>query len=402
MANWAKYIEDSTGLPVHKRARHGIHFKRPDGQIQAEFSGKPCHYLDGGLWKPIDTKLLLGGDGYYGCPHSPVRIKTDGNVKVDGSTYAQRIELPSAQTGLVDNDCIVRTFSFGEQRLWVTETGFKSEIVLNRVPTLAEAKLLIATESGTLPVTYLKSLTRAVDANGNSHTFTTLTKFRTWLASAAFPVTIDPDFSDSSPSDNSLHAGASYKNYGTSTVTISYWGTYIGKFDCSSVSSGSVISSGDFKFTKANASGASRATTHNIYSIALANSGWVAGTQNGEDEIGSSCQAYKALNTVAWAGSAGLGTAGTDYETDLLATFDSNQSDAQYTQYTATLTTAGKTRLAGWFGSTNTNYGIRMNLNEWTILYTEDVATESYRPVLSVTYTAAGNPHFMSLLGVGS
>ena len=29
---------------------NGIHFQRPDGQIQAEFVGKLCHYEDGGKY----------------------------------------------------------------------------------------------------------------------------------------------------------------------------------------------------------------------------------------------------------------------------------------------------------------------------------------------------------------
>lgn len=194
MANWSLLQEQLTGLPVAKRAKHGIHFQRPDGLIEANFTGKPCHYQDGGLWKPIDTRLIQLPDGWYGAPHSDVRIHPDGRVKVEGTNYQQRTELPTAQTGLADDNRIVRRFAFGEQSLFMTEDGFRSEITLNRIPTLAEAKKLLASESGALPGKYQKHDITAIDAEMNTHIYSTLAAFRTWLASAKFPVVIDPDF----------------------------------------------------------------------------------------------------------------------------------------------------------------------------------------------------------------
>ena len=73
MANWAKAQEDLTGLPVAKRARHGIHFQK-GAEIEAHFTGKPAHYLDGGLWKPIDTGLLATADGGYSSYISDVEF----------------------------------------------------------------------------------------------------------------------------------------------------------------------------------------------------------------------------------------------------------------------------------------------------------------------------------------
>ena len=96
MANWAAYKEKEIGLPVFKRAKHGIHFDKGKGEIVANFSGKPCHYEENGIWKPIDTKLLLGNDGFYGCPHSPVKVHKDGRVKVDKSNYSQFTKLPGS------------------------------------------------------------------------------------------------------------------------------------------------------------------------------------------------------------------------------------------------------------------------------------------------------------------
>ena len=109
MSNWALLQEQLAGKPVYKRAKHGIHFQNGDGSITANFSGKPCHYQDGAEWKPIDTTHLLGGDGKWGCPHSPVRIGTDGTVSIVGSNYAQRARLFSAgRAGSMERDEIQR------------------------------------------------------------------------------------------------------------------------------------------------------------------------------------------------------------------------------------------------------------------------------------------------------
>jgi len=197
MANWAKLQEDLTGLPVVKRARHGIHFDKGNGEIVANFSGKPCHYEDKGVWKPIDTTLLLGADGFYGCQHSPVKVHKDGRVKVDKSDYSQFTKLPGNPVGKVDGNRIVREFPGGRQYLYVTEDGFREEIVVDK-PTFPLEKFIGKT-SGTLPSAYKASPQTAVDANGDVFEITSDTKaFGDWLDGAAYPVTIDPDFSAAS------------------------------------------------------------------------------------------------------------------------------------------------------------------------------------------------------------
>lgn len=197
MANWAALQEQLTDKQVVKRAKHGIHFDNGDGQVLANFSGKPCHYEDGGIWKPIDTKLLLMPDGFYGCPHSPVKVHKDGHVKVNGSDYTQYTALPNAPVGLVDNDRIVREFTGGRQYIYVTEDGFRQEIVLDRKPSLklADARKLLAVEYGSLPLKYVASLLTATDAAGSVYTYTNNTELVAWLNAAVYPVVIDPDFS---------------------------------------------------------------------------------------------------------------------------------------------------------------------------------------------------------------
>jgi len=388
------------GLPVAKRAKHGIHFQRPDGLIQADFTGKPVHYLDGATWKPIDTKLVALGDGYYGCPHSKVKVHPDGTVKMAGTDYVQRVALPSAKTGLLDGDKLVRTFSFGEQRMWITEDGFKSEIQLNRIPTLTEARKLIATESGTLSKEYLKSLTTATDANGSVHTYSTLTAFRTWLAQAVFPVIIDPDFSTTSTAgDTALRSTDATRNFGASVLSKdALTQRLLFRFDLSSITASAICSAATFKITKSD-TGSATLLTHNLFKIADANGDWIEGTTNNATaKAGEPCWNAKVADgsagvTTAWAGSAGMSTAGTDYINTIIGTAQIQRSDASNTQYTFTLNSDGLEVLQSWFGDV-TNNGILYQSDSLSYLsitfHLSEATTESYRPVLSVTYTAGG------------
>ena len=58
-----------------------------------------------------------------------------------------------------------------------------------------------------------------------------------------------------------------------------------------------------------------------LYAVAPANADWVEGTHQHEDgpQAGESCGNYKAYDTSDWAGSAGLGAPGTDYDPVKLA-----------------------------------------------------------------------------------
>lgn len=152
MSNWAKLQEQLTGLPVAKRAKHGIHFQRPDGQIEAVFTGKPCHFQENGTWKPIDTALLTTDDGWYSSPHSDVVIHPDGRVRVKDSDYQQFTELPGAKVGKLAGDKIIREFPGGEQHLIMKEDGFREEIHLFK-PTFKLEKF-IAKTTGNLPGHY--------------------------------------------------------------------------------------------------------------------------------------------------------------------------------------------------------------------------------------------------------
>jgi hypothetical protein len=381
LSNWAKLQEDTIGLPVFKRAKHGIHFKQADGQILANFVGKPCHFQDGGLWKPIDTKLLLGGDGFYGCPHSPVRISKEGRVKVDGTGYTQYTELPSA-TGLVDNDRIVRKFAFGEQRMWITEDGYRSEIQLNRIPTLAEARKVITSESGTLSKSYLKSLTTATDANGAVHTVTTLSAFRTWLASAVFPVVIDPDFASGASYGYVYGNSADYATARTVSDNSATNGIYIGqrviyriyrsylKFDTSTIGADSTVTQANLQMV------ALGDLSYQDFDIQIVKYNWAS-----QDSL-----SY--LNREA----AYDGCLAADADDSIWRNTNGMSINTQYTS--GNLSNA-------WVSKTGTTYYSLISSkdksataptpkDEYIYCGTPADATEGYRPVLIVLYSAGG------------
>ena len=393
MANWAALQESLVGLPVSKRAKHGIHFDKGNGEIVANFSGKPCHFLDGGIWKPIDTKLLLRPDGYYGCPHSKVKVKLDGTVAVEGTDYVQRTELPTAQTGLLDNDKLVRKFSFGEQRMWVTEDGFKSEIQLNRIPTLTEAKKLIASESGTLSAQYLKSLTVAIDANGDVHTYSTLTAFRTWLATAKFPVVIDPDFGGSNAdktiygyypfaggwttirnSSNTTRAGDTTAKLGFDTDVTDGAPIYLYRlyfsFDTSTIDDGATVTQANLKFVCT----ADESTVD--FDVYIGKLDWSALAQEACFDGSLTCDL-----DADWRSTSGI-SLNTQYSSANLDTAWINKTGVTYYTLLADYDRDNQTPTA-------------QQLKYITLAMNEN-ATAEYRPVLTVLSAAGGIPkHFM-------
>lgn len=393
MANWAKLQEDTIQLPIFKRARHGIHFDKGNGEVLANFSGKPCHFQDtDGLWKPIDTKLLPLGDGFYGCPHSKVKVHPAGHVAVAGTDYIQRVTLPSAQAGLLDGDKLVRKFSFGEQRMWVTEDGFKSEIQLNRIPTLTEARKLIASESGTLSKEYLKSLTTATDANGNVHTYSTLAAFRTWLAGAKFPVVIDPDFAvtDNTDCGTSGYSGTSYAAAkstanGGGVATAGYWsvGCVVGSwnmlrgfmaFDTSTIGSDGTVTNVKLKMARR---GGSVANAFDVQIVKYNWSEWLADLSNAtkRDTAADGCLAGD-LDDNIWSNTSTAANDTMKYSGDLNTAWVSKTGTTYY----------------GLRSSRDADAGITNETSSNNItIHNKHSYSANYYPFLTVTYTAGGS-----------
>lgn len=194
--------------------------------------------------------------------------------------------------------------------------------------------------------------------------------------------------------DNLLHSGAPTINFGTHPqFEVSISRPFIYEYDLSAIPAGAECVSATWYLTKATANGA-QAVTCSIYEISAANHGWAAGTLNSAQALaGQSCWAAKAADgaggvSTPWAGSAGLSTAGVDYETEALGTFGLNSGDAVGTVYAVELDPA---RVAGWFGSGANNHGILLKSSaNGGHLASAQHATAAYRPRLVVVYIPAG------------
>lgn len=385
MANWARLQEQLTGLPVVKRARNSIHFDKGNGEIVANFSGKPCHYQDtDGLWKPIDTKLLLLPDGFYGSPHSDVKIHKDGRVKAGG--YQQKSALVDAKEGVVDGDKIVREFKFGTQYLYMKEDGFRQETVITRPPTTAEAKYLIASESGELPSKYKRSDITAVDADGAVHEFVNLGQFKKWLDAAAYPVTIDPDFAGGSADgwitsyfvNNWAASRTDGKSINTTNTLLvirqRYAAPYYGKyrsyllFDTSSIGSSSTVTQVNLKTY------VTQAASTPVYII---KQDWSSQNPLSTDNMDTAFS--NTITSDKDSASLDLSTTGAKTSGNLSTTWVSKTGTTYYALIL------------------DTDYDNTESTDQYYIeIASQAHATESYRPVLSVTYSSSGVPkHFL-------
>jgi hypothetical protein len=385
MSNWAAYKEKEIGLPVVKRAKHGIHFKRSDGQIQAEFVGKPCHYFDGKEYKAIDTRPLLRKDGTFGCAHSDVIIHTDGTVQV--GDYTQRAALIYPGKISVDGDRIARPFSGGVQYLYITEDGFRQEIVLEKMLDLRKVSALVDSVKGILPTKYTASSLSLKDSStAELSDFVQVDKvsLASVLEAAKYPVVIDPDFASESSSwaiygSNADYATARATSFSgmapNTTIIIGQRSTYqvqrgALKFVTSTIGAGSTITQVNISMVCAT----DQSTKD--FDVQIVKFDWSSydpyATANREDNY-DGCLAADADDNI-WRNTSGMSV------------------ETAYTSGNLATTWVSKTG--------NTYYGLRSkddydattptNLTERITLGGPTNATESYRPVLTVTYTAAG------------
>lgn len=388
MANWAGLQEELVGLPVHKRAKHGIHFQKGD-QIEAHFVGKPCHFQEDGIWKPIDTGLLRTADGWYSSPHSDVVIHPDGRVRVKNSDYQQFTELPSAKAGKLVGDKIIREFPGGEQHLIMKEDGFREEIHVFK-PTFKIEKF-IAKTTGKLPGKYKAHPITAEDAEGNTYEFTgDVKEFGAWQDKAVYPVVIDPDLvlqpDEAAAQDTFININAKNTSYQTSTSLAlrNYTSTYeavipLLKFDLSTIPAGSTVSSATLSTTRGN--NATRTSQVIYHRILSGNDGWIeACTWN-----------YAIPTTQAWAGSAGAMTSGTDYDSAALGTQVITNGELSGLQYDTSLDITE----VGYMVANN--YGFLAHYYGSDLVYfaSSSDSTASARPKLSITYSSGVPKHFM-------
>jgi len=198
--------------------------------------------------------------------------------------------------------------------------------------------------------------------------------------------------------DGLIYKGGSNNNYGTNAI-IQVWAYAAGmiksllRFDLSLIPSGAIISAATLMLTSTDNFTSS---TFNIYKITDANGDWIEGTVTGSAEIGSPCWSKKVYNTVNWAGSAGLETAGMDYVNTIIAT--ATGALTKDTGIGLVFNAAGLEVLQSWFGAANNNgllFVTTGTSGSGYIFHSKQATTAEYRPVLSITYTEAGGLHLL-------
>ena len=149
MANWvADYLARTVGAEIVGRAKNALHVRAGDA-IQAHILGSPIHYEDApGIWLPIDDALvdLAGLYSFKGCP---VTVTPDGLVTLVGTQYWQQTDnigifnqanrnfspLLTLPSGSRDGNALVRTVpTWGEHRLYLTPRGLREELMMLRAP----------------------------------------------------------------------------------------------------------------------------------------------------------------------------------------------------------------------------------------------------------------------------
>ncbi|MFH0938230.1 MAG: hypothetical protein V1899_02980 [Planctomycetota bacterium] len=297
MANWASHQEQLIGLPVAKRARYGIHFTRPDGLVQADFVGKPCHYLDtANEWQPIDTALKPVG-AEFSAPGIPIFFRADGSIRA--GTHAQQTKriglftpgtrafspLATLPDGKIDGDSIVRSSGIFEHRMRLTEHGACSEMIVASMPSgkandWLVFETLVSDPFGDGDLQDFQSAgyrfppPTVTDANGKRLLAKRITRQAAGkqiiftgvplaaLANAKFPVAIDPDFT-SDTADDAVYGQSGTYATARSTSTGLFGGAllYVGqtllyecdrsflKVDTSSIGGGNTVTQVNWKLT---------------------------------------------------------------------------------------------------------------------------------------------------------
>jgi hypothetical protein len=141
-----------------------------------------------------------------------------------------------------------------------------------------------------------------------------------------------------------------------------------------------------------------------IHRVSVANGDWVAGNNDiSLADAGECCWNAKVADgaggvTTAWAGSAGLGTVGTDYETEPIAQGTYNFSLGAGTEYVFDLDTD---RIAEWLGDASNPGFVGWTPDSAGDHHTaqSDHGTAAYRPKLVITYVLAATQYDQSVSG---
>jgi hypothetical protein len=431
-----------------KRGRKVKHFFDPDtGLHKAEFTIHDRHYHDGAVWQDVDESLVDDGlDGYdKKCDKTQhiFRVGTGGqrrwyprrnilteyvaitNIqywRTQGQGSWANINLPAAVWKSNGAEWDMANLYASITNTW---KHIKAEFILKDVTAPTRLRFAITLVGLTLGADWkLTSIAESVvvgsidpptafDANEASVPVTAVyaggyIEWEVVTAGAVYPISVDPTFTDgfggdvTTSKDVSILNQSATNNFGVDEDLVvrndsgSWEDKSLLEFDLSSIPGGSTCNSATLYLYRNNL-GEAATRTITIYSIASGNASWIEGTKNdGLAGAGEPCWNALAADgsggvTTPWAGSAGLETSGTDFESSALGSFSSVGNAAVGTEYSTTLTAS---RIEDWFGGDTNNYGILMLTNDNTTGFhyfgSSDHATTGYRPKLVVVYTEAG------------
>ena len=431
MANWvADFLTrnpEQAALPIALRAKHSIHFKRPGGQIEANFTGAPCHFLDtDNLWKPLDTKLVAIG-AEYGAPGLRARIAKNGLVRIEGGTYSHRstrigifdpatksfTSIKTIPLGSVHEDKIIAESGVWRRELTLTETGLREEIVIASLPTGTGAGagdwLVLETAISGVSVAdgWLNEFTaddfqfpppRASDASGNEAPCKRYARMVgsiqyiytgvpvSWLAGAVYPVTIDPDFTGNTADGYIYGSDVTYATARTTSFDFDIIGTYIEvgqnlsggiyytfrsalKFDTSAIGAGATVTQVNQKLTPTQDSSTAD------FIVEIIEQDWSASdpiTAGNRETVYDACLA--AASHIDWQNTNAI-IINNQYSSSNLTTVYVNKTGNTYYSLRDDLDKAG-TAPAG---------------AEYIKIASQEHATVGYRPILTVVYGPSGN-----------
>lgn len=434
-------------LPVVKRDKNSVHFRKPDGSFEANFSAGPINYKDtDGSWKPIDTTLQQKGDELVGSG-TPASIKTDGTVEVNGSTHSQKTtgfgwfdpttaqfssvqELPQ---GKAEGDKFVRETSEYKHVLTMLDTGLKEELTLYKIPSVIASTAKQSISSGEIAASppaprndnlwlVLETEITGVDlpdgevdkefkAGNNTFSLPT-TKGATeneaptkrfakkinnkqyiytgieynWMKNAVYPVIIDPDFTS---------VAADAEVWGYNSVYATARGTATGSNTTSTQYTGQIFAAGNYQinrtFLKFDTSSIGTGNTVNYANLTL--------TATGDE---STTDLDVQIVKQDWSAQDPISSSNRDAAYDNCLSGTADDSIWRNSAGMSTNTPYASGNLSGaWINRTGATYyclrssrdlaGTTPTGAERVRIALSENATPSYRPILAVTYTGGGS-----------